>query len=60
MAHSIKYETTKSGLIGQVNELVMALMVIEHFLETGYIENNEHDVKLALDKTRQALAQVRA
>ena len=52
----IHYATTKAGLIEQVRELMIAMMVIEQFLETGYIQNNEHDVKLALDKARSMLA----
>ena len=52
----IQYATSKAGLIDQVRDMYTALTVIAHFLETGYIMNNEHDVKLALDTARKAIA----
>ena len=52
----INYATTKAGLIEQVRELLISIMAIEQFLETGYIMNNEHDVKLALETARKTLA----
>ena len=51
----VEFATTKAGLIEQVRDLYQTLSVIEHFLETGYIMNNEHDVKLALETTRKAI-----
>ena len=52
----INYATTKAGLIEQVRDLHTAMFAVAHFLETGYIMNNEHDVKLALETARKAIA----